>query len=90
MAETLDAYGLGVALQAETIEVAVAPDEGGFEAGEMIEDERRADVAAVDEKFSAAGLQKLHRFGHGVGAVVGVGEEGNQHSWLIVATQKPE
>src|SRR5437016_2600206 len=49
VAEAVDADGFGVALEGDAIKVAVAPDEGGFEAGEVVEDERRADVAAVEE-----------------------------------------
>jgi len=58
VAEAVDADGFGVALKAEAVPVAIAPDEGGFEAGEMMRESRMSSVdcaeviLACDRKLS--------------------------------------
>jgi len=52
----VEGYGdrLGVSLQALPIKIAVAPDDGAGEAGQVIQQVRFTEVAAVDEEGGAA------------------------------------
>ncbi len=84
-AVALDVDALGVALKADAVEVAVAPDEGGGKAGEVVEDGRGADVAAVDEEFRAALAQERDCFGDGGGIVVRVAEDAEEHGEMVSA-----
>jgi hypothetical protein len=78
-AMTWNVNGFGVALQAGAIPIVIAEYECALETGEMIEHVWRADVAAVDEKLSAARLQSLDRLPHDFIAVVRVAEDPEEH-----------
>ena len=75
----MDVDRLGIALQRGAVPVAVAPDEGAGQAGEVIEHLRAADVAAMDEEFRPAFAQRLDGVAHDLIAVVRIAEDPEQH-----------